>query len=87
MNTLTASLFEQIDAVDGRVVTLRHDLHAHPELSGKEEHTKYLIKGILEAEGFRVREFDDNYGIIADLVQVEEAPLVALRADIDALPI
>lgn len=87
MNTLTASLFEQIDAVDGRVVTLRHDLHAHPELSGKEEHTKYLIKGILEAEGFRVREFDDNYGIIADLVQVEEAPFVALRADIDALPI
>lgn len=80
-------LFDTIDTINERVVTLRHDLHAHPELSGHEEHTKYLIKGILEAEGISVREFDDNYGLVADLIVDEAAPFVALRADIDALPI
>lgn len=87
MNTLHTKLFETIDRINERIVTVRHELHAHPELSGKEEHTSFLIKGILEAEGFDVRSFDDNYGLIADLVQQEGAPFVALRADIDALPI
>lgn len=87
MHTESSDYLQQIASINDRVVALRHDLHAHPELSGKEEHTKYLIKGILEAEGFRVREFDDCYGIIADLVQNEGAPYIALRADIDALPI
>ncbi len=87
MEETIATLFDTIDNINERVVNLRHDLHAHPELSGHEEHTKYLIKGILEAEGFAVREFEDNYGLIADLVADENAPFVALRADIDALPI
>ncbi len=87
MDSVKTRLFETIDAINERVVTLRHDLHAHPELSGHEEHTKYLIKGVLEAEGFTVREFDDNYGLIAELVVKEGEPFVALRADIDALPI
>ena len=80
-------LFEAIDEINDRIITIRRDLHAHPELSGHEEHTKYLIKGILEAEGIPVREFEDHHGLIADLVTRPGEPFVALRGDIDALPI
>ena len=62
-------------------------MHAHPELSGHEKHTKYLVKGILEANGYIVKEFDDNFGLIADLEIDKNAKRVAIRADMDALPI
>lgn len=87
MQTVKNRLFNAIKEINSRIITIRRDLHAHPELSGHEEHTKYFIKGILEAEGITVREFDDNYGLIADIVTKEGDPFVALRADIDALPI
>ncbi len=88
MNELRRNLFAQIDAINEKVVTLRHDIHAHPELSGHEEHTKYLVKGILEASGYKIKEFEDHYGLIADLeAPLTDAKRVALRADMDALPI
>ena len=87
MEPFKNALFEAVDALDDRVVTLRHELHAHPELSGHEEQTSYLIKGILETEGFSVRSFEEHYGLIAELVVDKMAPFIALRADMDALPI
>ncbi len=80
-------IFSTIDSINERVVEVRRDLHAHPELSGHEEHTKYLVKGILEMQGYTIREFDDHFGLIADLVVDPDAPMVAIRADMDALPI
>jgi len=87
MKTLKEKLFETVDEINERVINIRHDLHMHPELSGQEEHTKYLIKGILEARGYKIRESNKHYGLIADLVVDENARTVALRADMDALPI
>ena len=88
MQDLKKALFAQIDAINNKVVTIRHDLHEHPELSGHEEHTKYLVKGILEASGYKVKEFDDHYGLIADLDSPNVGTKrVAIRADMDALPI
>ncbi|MEJ2468514.1 MAG: amidohydrolase [Campylobacterales bacterium] len=87
MKALEKRLFGFIDSIHERIITLRHELHEHPELSGQEEHTSFLIKGVLEAEGFSVRSFEDNFGLIAELIVDEHAPFVALRADIDALPI
>ena len=88
MQDLKKALFAQIDAINNKVVTIRHDLHEHPELSGHEEHTKYLVKGILEASGYKVKEFDDHYGLIADLDSPNiGTKRVAIRADMDALPI
>ncbi len=80
-------LFETIGQINSRVTEIRHDLHAHPELSGHEEHTKYLVKGILEASGYKITESNTHYGLIADLVTDEAARTVAIRADMDALPI
>ena len=87
MQTLKKRLFETIEAINARVIEIRHDLHKHPELSGHEEHTKYLVKGILEASGYTITESDRHYGLIADLQVKEGAATVALRADMDALPI
>ncbi len=87
MEALKKRLFDTIEAINERVIDIRHDLHRHPELSGQEEHTKYLVKGILEANGYTITESDKHYGLIADLQVKEGAPTVALRADMDALPI
>jgi amidohydrolase len=88
MTNLKKRIFAQIDRINDKVITLRHDIHMHPELSGHEEHTKYLVKGILEAVGYKIKEFDNHYGLIADLdIQKKNAKRVAIRADMDALPI
>ena len=87
MKRLKKKLFETIDEINQRVVAIRHDLHMHPELSGHEEHTKYLVKGILEASGYEVKESDRHYGLVADLRVDKNAKTVAIRADMDALPI
>ena len=87
MKNFKQKLFSTIDEINERVIAIRHDLHAHPELSGQEEHTKYLVKGILEASGYKIKESDKHFGLIADLVVDENAKTVAIRADMDALPI
>jgi len=87
MKDLKMSLFKIIDSINERIIAIRRDLHAHPELSGKEEHTKYLVKGILEAEGLEGIEFDKHFGLIANLTVIPGKPYVVLRADMDALPI
>ena len=85
--SIKKEVFLTIDSINDRVIKIRRDLHAHPELSGQEEHTKYLVKGILEMQGYAIREFDDHFGLIADLTIDDQAPRVAIRADMDALPI
>ncbi|BCD61046.1 MULTISPECIES: M20 family metallopeptidase [unclassified Nitratiruptor] len=80
-------LFKIIDGLKDKVIHVRRDIHKHPELSHHEEHTKYLVKGILEIEGYGIKEFETHHGVVADLVVDENKPFVAIRADMDALPI
>ena len=87
MKNLKQKLFSTIDEINERVIAIRQDLHAHPELSGHEEHTKYLVKGILEVNGYEIKESDRHFGLIADLKVDENTKTIAIRADMDALPI
>ncbi|MRJ02790.1 MAG: amidohydrolase [Epsilonproteobacteria bacterium] len=87
MDRVRERVLERIDEIRDRVVAVRRDIHKHPELSGEEERTKSLVKGILEIEGYSIKEFTDHHGLVADLVVDPEAPFVAIRADMDALPI
>lgn len=87
MKALKTHLFDAIERLEQRIVTVRQDLHAHPELSGKEERTKFFLKGILDAEGIAVREFPNHFGLVADITADPSKGYVALRADMDALPI
>ena len=68
------------------LVALRRHLHAHPELSGNEHQTAALVAGELRSLGWRVREGVGRTGVLAELGP-PQGPLVALRVDMDALPV
>jgi amidohydrolase len=67
------------------LVELRRDLHAHPELSWREVRTTAIVAARVRRAGWRVTELPRT-GLIADLGP-EDGPVVALRADLDALPV
>lgn len=71
----------------GQLVAWRRHLHAHPELSGQEEQTAGFIAAQLRQMGYQPQEhIGGTYGLTATL-RTGDAPAVALRADMDALPI
>ncbi|MDH3731974.1 MAG: M20 family metallopeptidase [Gemmatimonadota bacterium] len=69
-----------------RMVTVRRDLHRHPELSWEEHRTAGKVGEALDALGIPHRRLCDT-GVVAEIAGPEGAPLIALRADLDALPI
>jgi amidohydrolase len=70
------------------LIEFRRDLHAHPEIGYSEHRTTSRIALRLEGAGLRPSILPKGTGIIADVGGgPDEAPIVALRADIDALPI
>ena len=68
------------------LIQLRRHLHRHPELSGHEHQTAALVAGELRRWGWQVREGVGRTGVLAELGPAD-APVVALRVDMDALPI
>ncbi|MFE0558539.1 M20 peptidase aminoacylase family protein [Paenibacillus sp. NPDC058910] len=70
-----------------RFIEIRRHLHRYPELSNEEFETTRLIMGWLEEAGIRVTEFPLATGVIAEVGGLQEGPIIALRADIDALPV
>jgi amidohydrolase len=73
-----------VDKHTDDLIDLRRDLHAHPELSWEETRTTDLVSHHLDQIGWQVTRVGDS-GLVADLG--DSGPLVALRADLDALPI
>jgi amidohydrolase len=69
------------------VVAVRRDLHAHPELSNREERTGHLVAERLRELGLEVRYPVAKTGVVGVLRGGRPGPVVALREDIDALPI
>jgi amidohydrolase len=77
-----------IDAVLPDVTALRHELHAHPELGYEEIETAARIRRWLESlDGFDLRTGVGGTGLVATLNRGRAGPCVALRAELDALPI
>ncbi len=84
MSSPSTLIAETIEKLDDELIDLRRDLHAHPELSWSEVRTTERIATRLEEAGLRVRRMPRS-GLIAEVG--ESGPLVALRADLDALPV
>jgi len=77
-----------VRADQGLLVEMRRDLHAHPELSGRETATTEWIDQHLRDLGLSPTRLALGTGLVCDLVLGDpgrDAPVVALRADIDAL--
>jgi len=65
----------------------RRHLHQHPELSFQEHQTTAYLKKQLKELGLKVRKLDMPTGVLAELTGRRPGPTVAIRSDIDALPI
>jgi amidohydrolase len=79
-------LLSRANALAPELSEIRRDIHAHPELSFKETRTAGLVAERLKSLGYRVRTGVGVTGCIGELGG-GEGPTVALRADMDALPI
>jgi hippurate hydrolase len=71
----------------GEFVSLRRDLHRHPELAFKEKRTSALVAERLIAYGYEVSEGLGGTGVVGVLRKGNGSKRLALRADMDALPI
>ena len=82
------SLSESIAAVLPEITELRHDLHQHPELAYAEFRTAgKVVEAISGIEGLDIRTGIAGSGLVVTLGKELDGPCVALRADMDALPI
>ncbi len=82
-----AGLDAAINAVEPQVIAWRRDIHEHPELSNREFRTAALVADHLRRLGLDVRTGIAHTGVIGTLVGGQPGPVIALRADMDALPV
>ncbi|MEG7967963.1 MULTISPECIES: M20 peptidase aminoacylase family protein [Bacillus cereus group] len=69
------------------LISIRRNLHEHPELSYEEFETTKAIKNWLEEKNITIIHSNLETGVIAEISGNSNGPLIAIRADIDALPI
>ncbi|OMC74488.1 hydrolase [Paenibacillus odorifer] len=75
------------EALEEELIGIRRHLHRHPELSNEEYGTTEYIISLLERAGVRIVEYGLSTGVIAEIGGKKPGSVIALRADIDALPI
>src|SRR6478736_9752941 len=91
LSTTTNELSERISAaalkVEDKVIAWRRDIHEHPELSYQETRTAALAAEHLKKLGYEVKTGVGITGVVGVLKGGKPGPVVALRADMDALPV
>ncbi|HKC62109.1 MAG TPA: amidohydrolase, partial [Pyrinomonadaceae bacterium] len=93
VNSHVDSLREQhiaqaAESLRSQLVAQRRDFHMHPELSNREERTSRVVAERLRAIGLEdIKTGVGRYGVTALLKGTKPGPVVAVRADMDALPI
>lgn len=78
---------ELLDTITSKITEIRRHLHRHPELSNEEFATTAYIREILEDAEIRIANYPLQTGLIAEVGGLQGGPIIAFRADIDALPI
>src|SRR5687767_13636292 len=88
---MAATLDKRIDdaaaRVESSVIACRRDIHEHPELGNRETRTAQLVADKLKALGIEVQTGVAHTGVIGILKGGKPGRVVALRADMDALPV
>jgi metal-dependent amidase/aminoacylase/carboxypeptidase family protein len=77
---------EAVLAQEAALIALRHDIHQHPETSRNEARTAGLVAARLRALGYEVSTGIGGYGVVGILQGGKPGPMVAFRADMDAVP-
>lgn len=76
-----------LNEVEGPMVELRHDLHAHPELAFQEHRTTQVVRDRLVSLGWELQPCPTETGAVATLRGGKPGKRVMVRADIDGLPV
>jgi len=84
---LDAEVDRLLPQVQTKVIAWRRDIHEHPELSNRETRTAELVANHLRSLGLEVRTGVAHTGVVGVLKGGKPGPVVALRADMDALPV
>ena len=82
-----ARIEQEVAKVTPAVTEIRHQLHQNPELSNREEKTAALVADYLRKLGLEVQTGVARHGVVALLKGGRPGPVVAVRADMDALPV
>jgi amidohydrolase len=85
--SLDQNIDESAAKVESKVIDCRRDIHEHPELGNREIRTSKLVAGRLHALGIETRTGIAHTGVIGILKGGKPGRVVALRADMDALPV
>ena len=78
-------MLNEAKELQAKLTDYRHDFHMHPELGFKEFRTSAKVAEVLRSLGLRVREKVGKTGVVGEIGQ--GLPIVAIRADMDALPL
>jgi hippurate hydrolase len=80
-------LLDALQARSGEFISLRRDIHRHPELAFEEHRTAALVADKLEGWGYAVERGIGGTGVVGTLVRGKSTKRLGIRADMDALPI
>ena len=86
--TVDARLIDRaLDGIAQEMIAFRRDIHAHPELAWNEVRTSAAVAEQLRRSGLAASALPGGTGLVCDVLGGTSGPRVALRADLDALPI
>lgn len=85
--SLRAAIDERAAQIEDKIIAWRRDIHAHPELSNRETRTAALVADHLRSLGLEVQTGIAHTGVVGLLQGGKPGRVVALRADMDALPV
>ena len=80
------NIHPEVNKIKDTIINIRRDIHKHPELSFQEFRTSKIVAEHLEQYGLIVQKNIGKTGVVGNIIG-NEGPCIALRADMDALPI
>ena len=86
-DSISDAIVRETHAIEAQMIAWRRDIHQNPELGNNEVRTSALVAQHLKTLGYDVREGVAHTGVIGVLRGARPGPVVALRADMDALPV
>lgn len=84
---MSIKILPEVNAIKDEIIAHRRDFHEHPELGFKEHRTAKVIAEKLKSYGLDVKTGVGKTGVVGDLYGKKDGTTIALRADMDALPV